>query len=82
VAALCADPSLRGVLTERMVRALALERALVTGTAAAGGDAQALVTDVADHVRVVLGEALRGRGAEDLCAEADDRLLREAIVPS
>jgi hypothetical protein len=75
VAALCATPEHRLELTERMTRALELERAVIAGTAAKRAREGALVGDVADHLRALLRDVICGHLAPDLVTLADELLL-------
>jgi hypothetical protein len=86
LAALCATPEHRVELTERIVQALALERAAIAGTSvkqarrsesgrttAKRGD-QVLVEEVADHLRALLRDVICGHLVPDLAALADELL--------
>jgi hypothetical protein len=75
LAALCATPEGRVELTERAVQALALERAVVAGTAVEHAGADALAKDMADHLRALLRDVICGHLAPDLVALADELLL-------
>jgi hypothetical protein len=76
VAALCATPERRLVLTERMVQAVALERAVVAGASPRAG-AAGLAADVADHLRALLRDVICGHLDPDLVGLADELLLAE-----
>jgi hypothetical protein len=75
LAALCAEPEQRVRLTERMVTALARERAVVAGEAVASGAALRLVEEVANHLRALLRDVICGHLDEDLAVLADEILL-------
>src|SRR4029077_12551278 len=60
LAALCATPERRVEMTERMVRALRLERSAIAGTIAESAAGQALAEDVADHLRALLRDVICG----------------------
>jgi len=81
LAALCATPERRVELTERTVQALALERAVVAGTAVEHAGAEALARDMADHLRALLRDVICAHLAPDLVALAD-QLLLEPEEPS
>jgi hypothetical protein len=80
LAALCATPERRVELTERTVRALALEHEVVIGTAAPHSGAQTLARDLADHLRALLRDVICGHLDSDLVGIAD-RLLLAAAEP-
>jgi hypothetical protein len=75
VAALCATPEQRAALSERITRALELERALIAGAAAKRARDQAIVADVADHLRALLRDVICGHLDPELVALADKLLL-------
>jgi hypothetical protein len=75
LAGLCATPGHRVELTERIVRAVALERAVIAGTSVKRAGGQALATEVAGHLRALLRDVICGHLAPDLPALADELLL-------
>jgi hypothetical protein len=77
LAALCATPERRLALTERMVQAIALERAVLNGAADSRPGAAALAGDVADHLRALLRDVICGHLDVDLVGLADELLLAE-----
>jgi hypothetical protein len=80
LAVICAQPEDRAALAERTVRAIDLERAVITGMATiqdGGRRIDGLVEELAGHLRAILRDALCGHLDADLCAVADD-LLAEA----
>jgi hypothetical protein len=74
IAALCAMPEDRVKLTERMTKALKLERAAIAGTAAERTAAVAIARDVADHLRALLRDVICGHLTPDLVRLADELL--------
>jgi hypothetical protein len=74
LAALCATPEHRVALTERIVAAVALERAMITGKSVKRAGGQALSREVADHLRALLRDVICGHLAPDLPALADELL--------
>jgi hypothetical protein len=76
LAALCATPEHRVALTERIVQALALERAVIAGTAK-GRAGDTLTTVLANHLRALLRDVICGHLDPDLAALADELLLDE-----
>ncbi|HTU79342.1 MAG TPA: hypothetical protein VMF09_11335 [Solirubrobacteraceae bacterium] len=78
LAALCATPGDRLALTERVLAALALERELIAGTAAAGAGLQELARDVSNHLRALLRDVICGHLDPDLVGFADQLLLAPA----
>jgi hypothetical protein len=78
VAALCATPQDRIQLTERIVQALAIERAAIAGggTLARSG-ALELAREVGDHLRALLRDVICGHLSPDLVGLADELLLED-----
>jgi hypothetical protein len=74
VAALCATPEDRARLTERMTKALKLERAVIAGAAAERAAGLALARDVSDHLRALLRDVICGHLTPDLARLADELL--------
>jgi hypothetical protein len=84
LAVICARPEDRAALAERTAQAVSLERAVVTGLAPDSGPAppvDALVDELAEHLRAILRDALCGHLDADLCAVADDLLGEAAGIP-
>jgi hypothetical protein len=81
LAAICAKPEDRAALAERTARAIALERAVVTGLAATRTGVDGLVDELAEHLRAILRDALCGHLDVELCAVADDLLAEAVAVP-
>ncbi len=77
LAVICAPPDRRAALAERTARAISLERAVITGLAASGAGADALVDELSEHLRAILRDALCGHLDADIRAVADE-LLAEA----
>ena len=85
LAVICAQPEGRGALAQRTARAIALERAVITGMATAaepGHRVDALVDELADHLRAILRDALCGHLDADLRAVADELLAEAAGAPA
>jgi hypothetical protein len=80
LAALCATPEQRGELTERMVRAVALERSLIAGTAAKNAASRSLAEDVANHLRSLLRDVICGHLDPDLAVIADEMLEPDELL--
>ena len=80
LAALCATAEQRGELTERMVRAVALERSLIAGTAAKNAASQSLAEDVANHLRSLLRDVICGHLDPDLAVIADELLEPDELL--
>ncbi|MGO9761624.1 MAG: hypothetical protein ACLP1Q_10250 [Solirubrobacteraceae bacterium] len=86
LAALCAMPERRVELTERALAAVALERDLIMGAAAAHTDRsqiaqQALARDMADHLRALLRDVICGHLDPNLVGLADQLLLAPVHEP-
>jgi hypothetical protein len=81
LAALCATPDRRVELTEQAVAALALEREVTMGTAAAHSGLQTLARGMADHLRALLRDVICGHLDPDLVGVANQLLLASAPAP-
>jgi hypothetical protein len=82
LAVICAAPEERAALAQRVARAVSLEQALITGLAPPEAQdgrrgVDAIVDELAEHLRAILRDALCGHLDADLCAVADE-LLAEA----
>ena len=77
MAALCATPEQRLELTERMLAALALEQAVIAGRSLKRGGGQALMREVADHLRALLRDVICGHLSSDLPSLADELLASQ-----
>jgi hypothetical protein len=71
LAALCATPAERPGLTRRVHQALALERAVITGAALERTSCDALVAELAGHLRALLRDVVCGHLPPDLVTLAD-----------
>jgi hypothetical protein len=80
LAAICAVPEARVALAERVAHAISLERAVIAGLAPAEPGADALVDELADHLRALLRDVLCGHLDADLCGVADDLLESPPVV--
>jgi hypothetical protein len=81
LAAICAVPEERGALAERVAHAISLERALIAGLAPAGPGADALVDELADHLRALLRDVVCGHLDPDLVGVADELLAPPEPAP-
>ncbi len=79
LAVLCATPAGRAELAERTAHAISLERAVIAGLAPAEPGVNALVDEVAEHLRALLRDVLCGHLDPDLRGIAD-RLLAETVA--
>jgi hypothetical protein len=77
MAALCANPPDRAALQARAAHAISLERAIVAGTAPRGEQVDALIDELAGHLRALLRDVLCGHLDSDLRTLADS-LIAEA----
>jgi hypothetical protein len=75
LSALCATPEHRSSLTERTLGAIALERAVVSGSAVEHVGGLELVRMLADHLRALLRDVICGHLPADLISLADELLL-------
>jgi hypothetical protein len=78
LAVICAPADGRAALAERTARAISLERAVVTGLAASGSGADALVDELAEHLRAILRDAVCGHLDADVRGVADGLLEQAA----
>jgi hypothetical protein len=74
---ICAAPEARAGLAERTAHAISLERAVIAGLAPATTGVDALVEEIAEHLRAILRDMLCGHLDADLRGVADE-LLAEA----
>lgn len=81
LAAICARPADRSALAERVAHAISLERAVIAGLAPAEPGVDALVEELADHLRALLRDVLCGHLDPDLRALADGLLADQAPEP-
>ena len=90
LAVICAQPDQRGALARRTAHAIELERAVITGMAdgsagrasGPGAGVDAVVDELAGHLRAILRDALCGHLDADLCGLADDLLAEAAEEPA
>ena len=75
LAALCATPQRRSALAERTLRAIALERQVIAGSAVERAGDVALARDVSNHLRALLRDVICGHLPSDLSSLADELLL-------
>lgn len=80
LAAICATEAERGALAERVAHAISLERAVIAGLAPAAPGADALVEELADHLRALLRDLICGHLDPSLCAFADGLLAQPAVA--
>ncbi len=75
LAALCATPDRRTALAERTLKAMALERDAIAGTAVERASGLALARDISNHLRALLRDVVCGHLSPDLVSLADELLL-------
>ena len=80
LAAICAGPEDRAAVAERVAHAISLERAVIGGLAPAQPGVDALIDELAEHLRALLRDVLCGHLDSDLCMVADELLARGASV--
>jgi hypothetical protein len=84
LAAICAEPEERAALAERTAQSISLERAVIAGLAPGDTDpahpVDALVAELAEHLRALLRDVLCGHLDADLRAVADALLEQAALV--
>jgi hypothetical protein len=81
LAALCATAEERAHLSGRAVQAIALERAVIDGSALEHAGAETLAKEISDHLRALLRDVICGHLDADLTALADRLLLQDAPAP-
>jgi hypothetical protein len=81
LAAICAKPEHRAALAERTAHAISLERAVIAGIAPAEPGVDALVEELAEHLRSLLRDLICGHLDADLQATADE-LLAQSVAPA
>jgi hypothetical protein len=74
LATLCATPAERPGLTRRTLKAIALERAVITGAAVEHASCDALVRELAGHLRALLRDVVCGHLPSDLVTLAEELL--------
>jgi hypothetical protein len=79
MAVLCARPSNRAAMAAVLARAVALERAIVTGLAPPDSGGAAVIAEVSRHLRALLRDVICGHLEPDLVALAEE-LLAEAAA--
>jgi hypothetical protein len=80
LAVICARPEDRPALAERTAHAVSLERAVIAGVPPAQPGVDALVDELAEHLRALLRDALCGHLDQDLCRVADELLADAAAL--
>jgi hypothetical protein len=80
LAALCAEVEDRPALAERTAHAISLERAVIAGLAPAEPGVDALVDELAGHLRALLKDVLCGHLESDLRTVADELLVETAAA--
>jgi hypothetical protein len=83
LAILCAKPEDRTALAERVARGISLERAVIAGlhSAQRSAGADALVLELAEHLRALLRDVVCGHLDSDLVGVADRLLADAAAAP-
>jgi hypothetical protein len=82
LAVICARPEDRTGLAERTARAIALERAVITGMAPDRSGVDAVVEELSENLRAILRDALCGHLGADLREVADELLAEAAAEPA
>jgi hypothetical protein len=77
---ICAKPEDRAALAERIAHTISLERAVISGLAPAEPRVNALVDEVAEHLRALLRDAMCGHLDSDLRSVADELLAHAAAA--
>jgi hypothetical protein len=71
---ICAPPDDRAELAERTAHAISLERAVIAGLAPATTGVDALVEELAEHLRAILRDVLCGHLSADIRGVADEMI--------
>jgi hypothetical protein len=80
LAALCATPDVRSALAERTLKAIALERHAIAGTAVERASGLAIARDLSNHLRALLRDVVCGHLSSDLASLADELLLSDEAL--
>jgi hypothetical protein len=80
LAAICAGPQDRAALAARTAHVISLERAVIAGLAPARTGVDALVEEIAEHLRAILRDVLCGHLDIDVRAVADELLAEAALA--
>ncbi len=80
LAAICARPEDRAALAQSTAQVISLERAVIAGLAGARTGVDALVEELAEHLRAILRDVLCGHLDIDVCAVADELLAETALA--
>jgi hypothetical protein len=80
LAALCATPEQRLELTERVIAALTLEHAAITGGSLKRAGGPKLAREIGDHLRALLRDVICGHLTPELPALADELLCAPESV--
>jgi hypothetical protein len=80
LAAICARSPDRAALAERVAHAISLERAVISGLAPAEPGVDALVDELAEHLRALLRDVVCGHLEADLRSLADELLGQAATA--
>ena len=75
---ICAPPDGRAQLAERTAHAISLERAVIAGLAPAATGVDALVEEIAEHLRAILRDVLCGHLSADIRSVADEMIAEAA----
>jgi hypothetical protein len=78
---ICATPEDRAALAERTAHAISLERAVIAGLAPARTGVDALVQELAEHLRAILRDVMCGHLDIDVRGVADELLAEAALAP-
>jgi hypothetical protein len=82
LALICAKPQERTTLAQRTAHAISLERAVIAGLAPAEPGVDALVDELAEHLRALLRDVICGHLDPDLRSVADELLAEAAAAPA
>jgi hypothetical protein len=80
LAAICANPAERPVVSGRMAQAVALERSVMLGAEPPAAGSDALVLELSEHLRALLRDIVCDHLGSDVCALADELLAEAAAV--
>jgi hypothetical protein len=75
LAALCATPDQRSAVTKHTLKAIALERHAIAGTAVERASGLAIARELSNHLRALLRDVICGHLPSDLASLADELLL-------
>jgi hypothetical protein len=79
LAVICAPPEEHALLAERAAQIIALEQAVICGMASESRESEALIDELANHLRAILRDIVCGHLSADV-RDVADQLLAQAVA--